>query len=136
MTSEKLATPKTAKSVTDHRERALYAISVAAELTGVHPQTLRMYERRGLLHPQRTDGMTRRYSQRDIEHVRMIQKLTQEHGMNLAGVERWMEMSREIEAIREQMDRMREEMDQMRRSTAIVPLRDAQFDPRRLAKDA
>ena len=64
----------------------MYVISVAAELAGVHPQTLRIYERKGLLHPDRTAGNNRRYSERDIERLRMIQRLTQEQGMNLAGV--------------------------------------------------
>src|SRR6058998_2690344 len=60
------------------QDRAVYIISVAAELAGVHPQTLRMYERRGLLAPKRTSGNTRRYSERDIERIRMIQELTRE----------------------------------------------------------
>lgn len=67
-------------------ERAVYVISVAAELAGMHPQTLRIYERKGLLRPSRTKGNTRRYSDRDIERLRTIQALTQEHGVNLAGV--------------------------------------------------
>src|SRR5665647_871306 len=72
-------------------ERALFMISVAAELAGVHPQTLRMYERRGLLRPQRTAKNTRRYSPRDVERLQRIQQLT-ELGLNLAGVERVLAM--------------------------------------------
>ena len=67
-------------------ERAVYIISVAAELAGVHPQTLRIYERKGLVAPKRTAGNTRRYSDRDIRLLRQIQDLTQESGINLAGV--------------------------------------------------
>ncbi len=83
-------------------ERALFMISVAAELAGMHPQTLRMYERRGLLRPQRTAKNTRRYSQRDVDRLRRIQALT-ELGLNLAGVER-------VLAMEEQMDAMAAEL--------------------------
>ena len=83
----------------DRDERAVYVISVAAELAGVHPQTLRIYERKGLLQPQRTQGNSRRYSQRDIEHLRRIQDLTQAAGVNLAGVKIIMEMQEEIERL-------------------------------------
>ena len=83
-----------------HEERAVYIISVAAELAGVHPQTLRIYERKGLLQPKRTQGNTRRYSQRDIEHLRRIQALTQAAGVNLAGVKIIMEMQEELDDLR------------------------------------
>ncbi|HET7237345.1 MAG TPA: MerR family transcriptional regulator, partial [Actinomycetota bacterium] len=73
-------------------ERAVYVISVAAELSGVHPQTLRMYERRGLLAPRRTSGNSRRYSERDIERVRTILELTRREGISLAGVRLFLEM--------------------------------------------
>jgi MerR family transcriptional regulator/heat shock protein HspR len=72
-------------------ERALYIISVAAELAGVHPQTLRIYERKGLIEPQRTEGRSRRYSQRDIALLQHIQELTQA-GVGLSGVERILEL--------------------------------------------
>jgi MerR family transcriptional regulator/heat shock protein HspR len=78
-------------------------ISVAAELAGVHPQTLRIYERKALVCPQRSGGNTRLYSEADIERLRFIQRLTQEEGINLAGVTRIIEMQRE-------MDRMRAEL--------------------------
>src|ERR671937_899251 len=81
-------------------DRAVYIISVAAELAGVHPQTLRIYERKGLLRPARTAGNTRRYSERDIDRLRLIQKLTQVHGLNLAGVQMILDME-------DQLDRMR-----------------------------
>lgn len=114
-------------------ERALYIISVAAELAGVHPQTLRTYERKGLIQPKRTSGNTRRYSERDIAYVRLIQELTQERGMNLAGVEMVMELTRELDEMRERMRavdrrtrdlqrRMLQEMERSRK-TALVPLR-------------
>lgn len=79
-------------------DRALFMISVAAELAGVHPQTLRMYERRGLVHPQRTGGNTRRYSQRDVARLRRIQELT-DLGLNLAGVERVLAMEEQMQAM-------------------------------------
>ena len=78
---------ETARRTAEQRDRAVYIISVAAELAGVHPQTLRAYERLGLLAPQRTSGNTRRYSERDIERLRLIQELTQGEGINLAGVQ-------------------------------------------------
>ncbi len=82
-----------------HEERAVYVISVAAEMAGVHPQTLRIYERKGLLQPKRTSGNTRRYSPRDIELLLRIQDLTQVAGINLAGVKMIIEMQAEIDAL-------------------------------------
>ncbi len=75
--------------------RAVYVISVAAELAGVHPQTLRIYERKGLVSPARTDGGSRRYSDRDIEMLRRVQDLT-ESGLNLLGVKRVLELEAEL----------------------------------------
>ena len=83
----------------DGHERAVYVISVAAELAGMHPQTLRLYERRGLVRPARTAGNTRRYSDEDIARLRSIQRLTQELGINLAGVQLIMEMEAEVDQI-------------------------------------
>jgi MerR family transcriptional regulator/heat shock protein HspR len=109
-------------------DRAVYIISVAAELAGVHPQTLRIYERKGLLRPQRTPGKTRRYSARDIERLRMIQALTQE-GVNLAGVKRIMQMQREIERLEQKVRELEAELARRpivmpgRRGTDILPLR-------------
>ena len=82
---------------TNDEERAVYIISVAAELAGVHPQTLRIYERKGLVRPERTSGNTRRYSDRDIERLRMIQELTQDEGVNLAGVKRIIELRAQLD---------------------------------------
>lgn len=91
-------------------DRAIYIISVAAEIADVHPQTLRIYERKGLLTPKRTQGNTRRYSERDIERLRRIQELTQE-GVNLAGVTRIFELESELEELRAHYQRAREELD-------------------------
>ena len=86
-------------------QRALYVISVAAELAGVHPQTLRIYERRGLLDPARTGGGSRRYSERDIDRLRRIHELT-EAGLNLAGVKRVMELEDEVARLRTQLNQV------------------------------
>src|SRR5436305_8571087 len=88
--------------------QAIYIISVAAELAGVHPQTLRVYERKGLVNPQRTVGNTRRYSQKDIDRLRRIQELTQE-GVNLAGVTRILDLEKEMVKLElHQQDMIRE----------------------------
>lgn len=128
MAENRRVTPKTAKRVTDERERALYVISVAAELAGVHPQTLRMYERKGLIRPQRTSGNTRRYSQADIDIVRLIQEMTQERGMNLAGVEVVIELQQELERAQDRMERLRREAEELQRRLAedLERLRQAQ----------
>ena len=81
------------------RERPLYMISVAADLAGVHPQTLRIYERKRLVAPKRSAGNTRLYSQADVDRLRFIQQLTQEEGVNLAGVTRIIELQREVERL-------------------------------------
>jgi MerR family transcriptional regulator/heat shock protein HspR len=88
------------------RESAVYIISVAAELAGVHPQTLRIYERKGLIEPYRTPGGTRRYSQDDLERLELIQELTAA-GVNLEGVRRIMGLREENLRLRSQVDRMR-----------------------------
>jgi MerR family transcriptional regulator, heat shock protein HspR len=94
-------------------DRAIYIISVAAEIADVHPQTLRIYERKGLLTPKRTQGNTRRYSERDIERLRKIQELTQE-GVNLAGVTRIFELESELEELREHLQHAMDELDGVR----------------------
>ncbi len=90
----------------DKQENAVYIISVAAELSGMHPQTLRIYERRGLIEPYRTPGGTRRYSQADIERLLIIQDLTNV-GVNLEGVRRIMSLEIENARLRSQVDRLR-----------------------------
>jgi len=88
--------------------RALYVISVAAELAGVHPQTLRIYERKGLLDPARTGGGSRRYSDRDIDRLRRILDLTNA-GLNLAGVKMVMELEDQLAVLQQELARAREE---------------------------
>jgi MerR family transcriptional regulator/heat shock protein HspR len=91
-------------------DRAVFVISVAAELAGMHPQTLRMYERKGLLRPERTSGNSRRYSQLDIDRLRLIQELTQEAGVNLAGVKRIMELQREVDRLQARVRELEERL--------------------------
>lgn len=93
-----------------HDRRAVYVISVAAELAGVHPQTLRIYERKGLVLPARTGGGSRRYSDADIAQLQQIQRLT-EDGLNLAGVKRVIELEAEVA-------RLQHELAEVRRSSA------------------
>jgi len=95
------------ESRSTHR-RAVYIISVAAELAGVHPQTLRIYERKGLLEPARTQGGSRRYSEADIRLLRKIQELTDE-GLNLAGVKRVLELELRAAALEAELDAARAE---------------------------
>jgi MerR family transcriptional regulator, heat shock protein HspR len=94
------------------QERPRYMISIAAELVGMHPQTLRMYEQKGLVSPQRTPGNTRLYSEADLERLRLIQRLTTEFGLNLAGVEVVLRMEDEVKRLRERMDAMERRMRQ------------------------
>jgi MerR family transcriptional regulator, heat shock protein HspR len=107
-------------------DRAVYIISVAAELAGVHPQTLRIYERKGLVAPKRTSGNTRRYSDRDIALLRQIQDLTQEGGINLAGVKMIIELQAKLDALRAETDqlqeRLRERDEEADAEGKIVPL--------------
>ena len=98
----------------DRRERAVYIISVAAELAGMHPQTLRIYERKGLLRPARTAGNTRRYSDRDIDRLRRINELTQ-LGVNLAGVKMIMDMRAKLERVRREVEEMNRELERARK---------------------
>ena len=132
----KMPTPKTAKRITDDRDRGLFVISVAAELAGVHPQTLRMYERKGLLKPARTEGRARRYSERDIERVKLIQSLTRDEGMNLVGVQMVIELTTAVERMQDRLARaqaealrLREQLRLSNAETAIVPLRDLDIRP-------
>ena len=94
-------------------ERALYVISVAAELAGVHPQTLRIYERKGLVEPQRTVGRSRRYSDRDIHRLQRIQELTNE-GVSLAGVKRIIALEEDLDCAHDEIDRLHGEIAQLR----------------------
>lgn len=110
--------------------QAVYVISVAAELAGVHPQTLRIYERKGLVEPGRTQGGSRRYSEADIALLRRIQDLTNA-GLNLAGVKRVLELELELERTRSEVDELRsravEDVDRVHRQYRrdLVPVKQA-----------
>jgi MerR family transcriptional regulator/heat shock protein HspR len=110
------------------RTQAVYVISVAAELAGMHPQTLRIYERRGLVQPARTEGGNRRYSDADIEVLRRISELA-EAGMNLEGIRRVMELEAENERLKAELDEARRVAEQAatraRESAQLVPLKQA-----------
>ena len=94
------------------RDHPRYMISVAAELVGMHPQTLRIYENKGLIRPKRTAGNTRLYSEADLDRLRLIQRLTNELGLNLAGVEHVLRLQDELVRMRRRLDRMEREMRQ------------------------
>ena len=96
-------------------DRGVFMISVAAELAGMHPQTLRMYEARGLIEPKRSPKGTRLYSQRDVERLRRIQEMTAETGLNLAGVERVLELEQELERTRRRADELERRLGEARR---------------------
>src|SRR3954454_7600772 len=96
-------------------DRGVFMISVAAELAEMHPQTLRMYEARGLIEPKRSPKGTRLYSQEDVDRLRRIQELTSELGMNLAGVERVFELEQELERMRRRLERLEREAEATRR---------------------
>jgi MerR family transcriptional regulator, heat shock protein HspR len=91
-------------------DRPRYMISVAAELVGMHPQTLRMYEQKGLVTPKRTAGNTRLYSEADLERLRLIQRLTSELGLNLAGVEAVLDLEEQLQRMQAQLERLEREM--------------------------
>lgn len=93
----------------------VYVISVAAELAGMHPQTLRQYDRLGLVRPARTRGRGRRYSMRDIRQLREVQRLSHEEGVNLAGIKRILELEEEVRAMRRQVEFLRTLVDPGRR---------------------
>ena len=128
----------------DDSSQAIYIISVAAELAGVHPQTLRVYERKGLVTPQRTQGNTRRYSPRDIQLLRRIQELTAE-GINLAGVVRILELESEIarlharqaRAVREiaELEGQLAEVIDAQNRTALVPFKEVRRIRRAMRSD-
>lgn len=100
------------------QEQAVYVISVAAEIAGVHPQTLRIYERKGLVRPQRTTGNTRRYSASDIERLRRIQDLTREQGVNLAGAKIVLDLEEQLERVRRDLTRMAKRMEELEADVA------------------
>jgi MerR family transcriptional regulator/heat shock protein HspR len=118
--------------ITVEHERGVFMISVAAELAEMHPQTLRMYEQRGLICPQRSPKGTRLYSQADVERLRRIQEMTTELGLNLAGVERVLELEEQLERTRRELQRLETESaaaqaeleDELRRTAdRLLPVR-------------
>ncbi|GAB3023150.1 heat shock protein transcriptional repressor HspR [Mycobacterium bourgelatii] len=106
-------------------EARTFMISVAAELAGMHAQTLRTYDRLGLVSPQRTSGGGRRYSQHDVELLREVQRLSQDEGVNLAGIKRIIELTNQVEALQSRLHEMSEELAALRakqrREVAVVP---------------
>ena len=120
----------------DARNKPLYMISVAAELTGMHPQTLRVYESKGLVNPQRSGGNTRLYSRADIERLELINQLTDE-GINLAGVVRILDMKeRAEERERESESQLEDELHELKmqkRITALAP-RDGSANPEQVLR--
>jgi MerR family transcriptional regulator/heat shock protein HspR len=123
-------------------EQANYVISVAAELAGVHPQTLRVYERKGLVQPQRTQGNSRRYSEQDIEQLRRIQELTEE-GINLAGVTRILRLETDLNRAKARYERaalqlqaVQQQLQVVSPRSSLVPLRDVRRIRRAMKSDA
>src|SRR4051794_10008098 len=110
-----MTTRRTTRSARVETSRGVYMISVAAELADMHPQTLRIYESRGLITPQRSPKGTRLYSQEDVDRLRRIQELTSELGMNLAGVERVFELEQELDRMQRRMERLEREAEATRR---------------------
>ena len=119
-------------------DAAVFVISVAASLAGMHPQTLRQYDRLGLVTPSRSDGGGRRYSARDVALLREVQRLSQEEGVNLAGIKRIIELEHHVEALQQRMAEVTAELEQTRAALTnahsnavaslrrdLVPLRDS-----------
>jgi MerR family transcriptional regulator/heat shock protein HspR len=106
-------------------EARTFLISVAAELAGMHAQTLRTYDRLGLVRPERSSGGGRRYSQHDVELLREVQRLSQDEGVNLAGIKRIIELTNQVEALQARLVEMAGELEQLRRmqrrEVAVVP---------------
>ena len=123
-------------------DRPRYMISVAAELAGLHPQTMRMYENRGLVRPARTPGGTRLYSENDVERLKLIQRLTTELGLNLAGVEHVLRLEDELRRLTARMRQLERELREEIRSThqqyrrEIVVYREPQVPARQPRGDA
>lgn len=106
-------------------EARTFLISVAAELAGMHAQTLRTYDRLGLVTPRRTTGGGRRYSERDVELLREVQRLSQDEGVNLAGIKRIIELTNQVEALQSRLRELTDEVERLRanqrRDVAVVP---------------
>jgi len=108
-----------------NEEARTFLISVAAELAGMHAQTLRTYDRLGLVSPQRSSGGGRRYSEHDVDLLREVQRLSQNEGVNLAGIKRIIELTNQVQALRARLAELAEELDELRsrqrRDVAVVP---------------
>jgi MerR family transcriptional regulator/heat shock protein HspR len=109
------SSPRRRVEVTVDAEHGVFMISVAAELAHMHPQTLRMYEARGLIQPKRSPKNTRLYSQRDVERLRRIQRMTSEEGLNLAGVEIVLAMEERVEKMRAELEQVRRRAEELER---------------------
>ena len=109
-----MATRRTTTRITVDSGRGVFMISVAAELAEMHPQTLRMYEQRGLICPQRSPKGTRLYSQTDVDRLRRIQEMTTELGLNLAGVERVLALEEQLEATRRRLEQLEQQSSEVR----------------------
>ena len=120
-------------------DRPLYVISIAAQLAGMHPQTLRTYDRLGLVSPGRTAGRGRRYSERDVALLREVQRLSQDEGINLAGIKRIIELEHQVDALRRRVGELQNDLDRAQADAArreaevhasyrrdLVPLSNAQ----------
>jgi MerR family transcriptional regulator/heat shock protein HspR len=109
----------------NEKDARTFLISVAAELAGMHAQTLRTYDRLGLVSPRRSSGGGRRYSQHDVELLRQVQRLSQDEGVNLAGIKRIIELTNQVEALQSRLQEMAEELAVLRanqrRDVAVVP---------------
>ena len=115
----------------DAAERAVYVISVAAELAGMHPQTLRQYDRLGLVIPARTKGRGRRYTKRDVQRLRDVQRMSQEEGINLAGIRRILELERRVEALERENRLLRLRQEAVERVFAVAADGEVQVVPAR-----
>ena len=113
----------------EHRDVRTFLISVAAELAGMHAQTLRTYDRLGLVSPERSAGGGRRYSERDVELLREIQRLSQDEGVNLAGIKRIIELTNQVEALQSRIEEVSDELS----STRARPRRDLVVVPKSTA---
>jgi MerR family transcriptional regulator, heat shock protein HspR len=111
-------------------DEPLYVISVAADMAGMHPQTLRQYDRLGLVSPGRAGGGSRRYSRRDIELLREVQRLSQKEGVNLAGIKRILELEAELDAVRERLAELSAEFSWL--ATKVAPRTLARWQPPRM----
>ena len=100
-------------------DEPVYLISVVATMLDIHPQTLRQYEREGLVEPSRTQGRMRLYSQRDIERMKLILRLTRQMGVNLAGVDIVLQLKEQIDSMQEEIDQLREELSKVNRNGSV-----------------